>query len=158
MQGDLGQLSLEAKQGFLAARFDQGVDQARGGEEPSVVAALAGRDPQGDGQVGLARAGVAEEYRVLALVDPLATGQLHHRVFVDTGSGQEVEVVEALRRGESRCLDPSLGTLAFAFEEFLFAQTQEELGVVGLFGRAVGGDLASFAKEHGQLEGLEMMI
>jgi hypothetical protein len=63
--------------------------------------------PRGDEQVGFAGSGVPDQARGVALVDPVAFGELVHGRGVDGVVGVEVEVAEPLVPGESGCLDPA---------------------------------------------------
>jgi hypothetical protein len=56
------------------AHLQQQGDQRGGGGEPHPLARRAGGEPQGGGQVGLARAGVADQEHVLPSFEVLPTG------------------------------------------------------------------------------------
>ena len=57
------------------------MDQGGGGGEAHALAALAGSQPEGQGDVRLAGAGVAQQQHVLASQQELASDQFqHHRL------------------------------------------------------------------------------
>ena len=71
-----------------------------GGGEAHPIALLAGREPQRQRQMGLARAGVAQSQDVLSAVEILRAGQLQHQAFVHRRDRTELEGVETLQDRE----------------------------------------------------------
>jgi hypothetical protein len=63
------------------------------------VARLDGFDPEGDGQIGLAHAGRAEEDDILGTLDEAEAGELADLLAVDRGLKIEVELIQALDPG-----------------------------------------------------------
>ena len=60
--------------------------------------------------------------------------------------------VQALGGGEVCRADAALHHALVAVDEFQFGETQQVVGVVGAFGGALGGQLAVFPEEGGQLQ------
>ena len=77
-------------------------------QEAHGVAGLDGLDAEGDGEVGLADAGGAEEDDVLRPLHEAEARQLAEHLPVDRGLEVEVELVEGLQPREARQLQPAL--------------------------------------------------
>ena len=92
------------------------------------------------------------------MLDVFTAGQLHDQGLVHRGDGQEVEGVQALRGGKVCRADAALHHALVAVDEFQFGETQQVVGVVGAFGGALGGQLAVFTQEGGQLQFLEVVL
>ena len=95
---------------------------------------------------------------VLSALDVFTTGQLHDQCSVHRGDGQEVEGVQALRGWEARRPDPALDHALVAVDEFQFGEAQQVVGVISACGGALGGQLAVFTQEGGQLQFLEVVL
>ena len=108
--------------------------------------------------MGLAGAAVADGDDVLAALDVFAAGQLHDQWLVQRRDGQEVEGVQALGGGEACRADAALHHALVAVDEFQFGETQQVVRVIGSFGGALGGQLAVFPQEGGQLQLLEVVF
>jgi hypothetical protein len=67
------------------------------------MAALAGGQAEGQRDVGLAGAAVAQQQHVLAAQQELRARQFQHHGLVQRGDGQEVEAVQALDHGNFAC-------------------------------------------------------
>ena len=72
------------------------------------MARLDGLDAQGDGEMGLADAGRAEQDDVLGALDEAQAGELAHLLAVDRGLEVEVELVQALGPRQPGQLEPAL--------------------------------------------------
>ena len=69
---------------------------------------LAGGQAQSQGDMGLARAAVADGDDVVPVLYVFAAGQLHHHGLVHRGDGRKVEGVQALDGAEADRPDPAL--------------------------------------------------
>ena len=63
-----------------------------------------------------------------------------------------------LTGGEAGGADPALHHALVAGDEFQFGQPEQVLGMVCALGGTLGGQLAVFPQEAGQLEFLQMML
>ena len=104
------------------------------GGEVDAVAGPAGRDRQGDGEVGLADAGRAEQRRVGLALDERQAGQVPDLAGIELGLVGEVVVVDRLMvrhlGGAQRVVEP-----AFLADGELFLQDQvQEVEVAHLRG------------------------
>jgi hypothetical protein len=106
------QLLQRALQAVLLASPEQPAHEAFQGEEQHRVAGLHGLDPEGDGQVGLAHAGRAEQDDVLGPLHEAQARQLSDDLAVDRRLEVEVELLQGLDPGKpgefEATLDPPL--------------------------------------------------
>ncbi len=132
--------------------------QGGGGGEANRQALLARRQPQTQGDMGLAGAARAKGDDVLAPVDPFTPCQFQHLHLVQGRDRLELEAVQAFGGRELRGLDPALDHPALAVDQFQFHQPGEELHVVPPFGRTLTGQLLVFPQEGRQLQYLEVKV
>src|SRR4051794_35824603 len=85
----------------LVARFLELMDEAGGGGEGDREPPLTGGKTQGQGNMGLPGAAVAEHDDVVASNNKLAARQLQYQRLVEAGHRGEVEGVQALHRREA---------------------------------------------------------
>ena len=111
---------------------------------------MAGGQAQTQGDVGLAGAAVADGDDVFMMFDVFAPGELHDQRLVHRGDGGEVEGVQALGGGEARGADPTLHHALVAVGEFQLGEPEQVVGMIGAFGRALGGQFAVLPEEGGQ--------
>ena len=123
--------------------------------KPTDHSPLAGGQAQSQGDLGLAGAAGDD---VLSVLDVFTPGQLHDQCFVHRGDGQEVEGVQALRGGEACGADAAQHHALVAVNEFQFGKPKQVVGMVGTCGGALGGQLAVFTQEGGQLEFLQVVF
>ena len=97
------------------------MDKSGGRRESDAVALLAGGEPQGQGDVGLARAGRPKRNAVMALLDPFATRQLQNQRLVERGLGGEVERVEAFDLRKTRQANAAFDVAPLAIDALQFA-------------------------------------
>ena len=60
--------------------------------------------------------------------------------------------------GEACRPDPALHHALVSVDEFQFGETEQVVGMVCAFGGALGGQLAVFSQEGGQLQLLEVVL
>jgi hypothetical protein len=94
-QLDRVEMLLQRAKAALVARLHEFVNESGRRREGDVVALLASRETQSQGDVGLAGAGGTQRDAVLPLLDPFAARQFENQWLVDRGLGGEVERVEA---------------------------------------------------------------
>jgi len=87
---------------------DEPAHEAFQREEAHRVPGLDGLDAEGDGEVGLADAGRAEQDDVLGALDEAQAGELPDLLAVDRGLEVEVELIEALDPGQPGQLEAAL--------------------------------------------------
>jgi hypothetical protein len=88
--------------GFLLL---EGVDQIDRGEEPHLLAVMLDRlDAKGGGDVGLARAGTADQHDIMRAIDEVAAMELADQRLVDLAR-REVEASQILVGGQAGRLD-----------------------------------------------------
>lgn len=95
-------------QAALPARLRQHEHQLGGGEEPRLLSRLRARHPHGDGEVGLAAAGLAAEDEVLRTFDEPQRPQVVDPVALRQGHLGEVVALERLHLRELRLPDQAL--------------------------------------------------
>ena len=78
----------------VLAHLQEQRDQRRGGGEPYSPACCAGGKAQGGGQMGLARAGVADQQHIFFAFDILAAKEFPYERLVERRPGSEVEGVD----------------------------------------------------------------
>ena len=105
---------------------------------------------QGDEQVGLAGAGVADQAERLALADPVAGRQGAEHGGADAGVGVEVEVGQPFRAGEPGAADLPLGAAAVAVLAFTHEQLGQEPAVGELLPLGLVGGRGELAADGGQ--------
>ncbi len=128
------------------------------GHEAHGQALLAGRQAEGQGDVGLSDARGAEQDDVLAPGDVFPTSQFQDQHFIERGDGGEVEALQLLDGGELGLLDPPLHEAALPVDQF---QLDEPFEVPDMRDALGGGDpglLVVFAQNRRQLERLEMVL
>ena len=118
---------------------------------------LAGRQPQAQGDVRLAGAGVADRDDVLAPRDVFRAGEFQHQGLVERGERQEVKAVEAFDGREPGLLDAPLDHPPFPLDQFELGKAQQVAGVVDAFAGTLPGKLVILAQEGRQLERLQVM-
>ena len=104
-------------------------DEGRDREEAYALTLHTSGVSEGSGDVGLARAGIAEQQDVLVTVEVLAAHEFEDQGLVEAGLSGEVEGVQGLEDGERGRLDAALGGALFPVQEFALAQVKEELAV-----------------------------
>ena len=109
-----GQQLLKTHQMLLVAGLDQFADQRRGSRKADTVAALTGRQAEGQRKVSLPGSTVAQQQHVLLAGQELASSQIQNQCFVGLWDGQEVEAVETLDDWELCLPDAALGGPAVA--------------------------------------------
>src|SRR4051794_7662786 len=110
--------ALEAGELVVEAAGSLGVGEQRDplgrGAEGDALAGEAGADPQGDGEVGLAGTGWAEQDDVLAPVKEVELAEVQDCVAADRGLEGEVELLQGLSGGEAGGFDAALAAVAVA--------------------------------------------
>ena len=121
--------------------FGELVDQLRSKDVAHGVAAFGGGGAEGDEQVRLAGARVADQAERAALADPVAGGELADQGRVQGGVGGEVELVEPLCAREPGGVETALGASDGAVVALGHDEFGEEPEVGQLFPLRRGGDL-----------------
>ena len=80
----------------------------------------------------------------LPTVEILSLHEFEDLRLVDAWPCREVELVEQLRSGESRRLDPPFCRLPLPLDEFELHELRQERQVIGVVGRTPVGDLLGF--------------
>ena len=114
-------------QGALALSLGQRADELGEGGEVDAASGLDGLDGEGDGQVGLAAAGLAEEVDDLVAADEVEPGQGEDAVAVERGLEREVEPGQRLDGEQPAHLESRLDPAALAQAEFLIEQAVDRL-------------------------------
>lgn len=138
------------RQLLVVGCFDEFVDQLRGEGVADAVAGLGGRGPEGDQQVRLAGAAVADEAERLPGLDPAAGGELVNDGGVDGLVGVEVELLDAFGTWESGVVDPPRGSALVAVVALGHDQLGEEPEVGQLLALRRSCDLAEPFPDRGQ--------
>ncbi len=86
--------------------LDQGLDHGIGGGEVAAVAGLDRGDGQGNGEVGLAAAGLAQEHDRSLFVDEPQGGEVGDELAVNRGLEVEIEVGDAAVEREAGVAHP----------------------------------------------------
>src|SRR3954447_280158 len=120
-----GEVLLQSQKAALVARLLQLMDEAGGSSEGNREAALAGSKPQGQGNVGLPGAAVAENDNVVAGNNELAACQLQDQRLVEGRHRRKIEGVQALHRREAGLADAPLDEAALAIDQLQFGQAQQ---------------------------------
>ena len=128
-----------------SALASEPIELGQGGEVDA-AAGLHRLDAEGDGQVGLAAAGLAEEVDDLVAVDEVELGQGEDAVAVERGLEGEVEAGQRLDVEQPAHLERRLDPAALAQAELLGEQAVDRLE---------GGDLAALELAQQMLEHLE---
>jgi hypothetical protein len=119
------------------------------------VAGLDGFDAEGDGEVGLADAGQAEEQDVLSALDEAEPGELADLPAVDRGLKVEVELVQALDPGQTRQLQTALDAALVPAPPLGLQGLREEALVVQVALGRVFADAVELGEEVLHLHPLE---
>ena len=151
------QVALELEKTPFITSLRQLVHQGRRSGERNGEALLAGGQPQGQGDMGLAGAAVAECDDVLPAQDELAAPQLQHQHLVEARDGGEVEGVEALHCREPGGTDTALDDAALAVEEFQLQQAEQVAGMIDAALSALARHLVVFAQDRRQFQLLEVV-
>jgi len=119
--------------------FGEPVDPFGGGEQDPVPG-LAGADGDAGGEVGLTRAGRAEEHDVLLARDEVQGAQVGDDLALEPAGVVEVELLEALAGGEPGGADAAFTAVALAGGNLTLQAGGEELLVgpglaAGAFGQ-----------------------
>src|SRR3954465_9088246 len=101
------------------------MDEAGGGGESDREPPLTGGKTQGQSNMGLPGAAVAEHDDVVAGNNKLAARQLQYQRLVEGGHRGEVEGVQALHRREAGLADAPLDQAALAIDQLQFGQAQQ---------------------------------
>jgi hypothetical protein len=115
-------------------------DPFGGGGESGAVPGLAGADAQADGQVGLAGAGRAEEYHVVAGGDEVQGAQVGDGLAFERAGVVEVEFLQALAGGEPGGADAAFAAVGFAGGDFALQAGGEEFLMRPAFGAGALGE------------------
>jgi hypothetical protein len=107
-------------------------DQVGGGDVGDAVAGIHGQVAKGEGQVGLADAGGADQQHVGVLVDEPQGGQLLDEGAVDGGLGVEVEVFQPPGGREGGKAEPALLAACLGGGDLDAEQVLQERGVAEL--------------------------
>jgi hypothetical protein len=150
-------VALHLEQAAFVARFQQLADQRSCGRERHRKPLLAGSQTEGECDMRLARAAVAQCNDVLAPQDILTAGKLQDEHLVEAGDGGKVERVEALHRREPRRPDTPLDRAPFAIDQLELDEPQQVAGMIGTVTRALARHLVILAQHGGQLQLLEVM-
>jgi hypothetical protein len=142
----------------LAARPGQVVDQLSGGGEACCEAVLDGAVADGDGQVGLATAGLAEEDQVAPLGDQLRSQVGPQQGEAQAGLEGEVEVLDGLQVGEAGLADLALHTCVASVGDLLGEQDGEQLAGAPALGLGAVAQVAPVAAGVGQVQTLEQRL
>ena len=122
----------------MQAIFGQGERQLAGqfdrAGKVGPVAEFRASHAQGDGQVGFADAGRAEEDDVAAFAQIPAGGQFVDQLGVERGLGLKIKVGQTLYRREARKLEVQGDRALVAFGEFAVEEVAEEVAVAPLPG------------------------
>ncbi len=121
-----------------------------GGDEASLDAALARREADARGDVGLAGSAGTKGDDILAVGDELSAGETEDKLLVQGREGIEVE---ALHRGELRRLDAAVNHPSLAVEQFELDQPGEVADMVDAFGGALPGELLMLALRRRRTSG-----
>jgi hypothetical protein len=135
----------------LVRCFGQSGDPAGGRGERDAVPGVGGGDRQRGGQVGLTRAGWAEEHDVAGFGEPAAGFQSGDLGAVEGGLGGEVEVGDRLDRREPGVSDALAGTgfgACFALSPTGRTGPRRELVVARLVAVCFGDPITA-AKQRG---------
>ena len=108
---------------LVISSLEQFVDQGGGGGEAHPSAFLAGRQPQRQRQMRLARTGIAQRPHVLSAVEILRTGQFQHQALVHRRDRAELTGLETLQDRELGGLDAPLGGALLAIEQLQLAES-----------------------------------
>ena len=100
------ELTQEAVQLILLLGFLQACDQCGRRVELDPPTGPTGRQAQGNRQMCFPDSRIPDQAKILVLVQPLATSQFHHLLFVQVRHETEVVAVEVLIDRERRLLDP----------------------------------------------------
>ena len=133
-------------QGALALGLGQRADELGEGGEVDAAAGLDRLYGQGDGQMGFAAAGLAEEVDDLVPADEVEPGQGEDAVAVERGLEREVEPGQRLDGEQPAHLEGGLDPAALAQAELLVEQVVDRLE---------GGDLAALELAEQVLQHLE---
>ena len=156
-QLDRRHLGLQPEQPALILGFHQLVDEAGGGREGDREAALAGRQAESQGDVGLAGTAVAERDDVLPRHDVFTAGQFEDQWLVQRRDGGEVEGLQGFDGGEPCGTDPSFHHAALAVDQFEFRQTQKVARMVEPLLSSLTCNLLVLAQEGRQLQLLQVV-
>lgn len=151
----LAQLVEEVLKGVVGQRGPQLLEQGEGSEETDVVAGLAGRNAQADGEVGLPDARGADPDDRLALVDKGELGQVEHLAAIEGRLPPEIVRVDAADLWEVRLLDAKTGGGLVAGEHLGLGDTQQEAEGVELELRGLLEVLIEVLGEVSQVESLQ---
>ena len=120
-----GEVLLQSQQAALVPRLLELMDKAGGGGEDDREPPLTGSKSQGQGNMGLPRAAVAEHDDVVAGNNERAARQLQDQRLVEAGDRGEVEGVQALDCREAGLADAPLEEAALAVDQLQFGQAQK---------------------------------
>src|SRR3954453_20723088 len=112
-----GEVLLQSQQAALVARLLELMDKTGGGGKGDGKPPLTGSKTQGQGNMGLPRAAVAEHDDVVAGDNKLAARQLQDQRLVEGGYCRKVEGIQALDRREAGVTDAPLNQAAFAVDQ-----------------------------------------
>jgi len=146
-----------------AARAEGGgevIDELGGGDEEGIEAILDGAVGDGDGEVGFASTGLADEEKGAAVGDEVGGEHGADEGEAERGLEGEVEVVDGLEEGEAGAASESLDTGLLAMSDLLGDEGGKEVAVrpglgLGLIDEG-GVDTASIGEVEAFEEGVEV--
>ena len=148
-EADPGELVLETEQPLLVARLYHLVDQVGGGGEADGEALLASGEAECESDMSLSDAAWAQQDRVLAAVDVIASGEIQDEHLVEAWDGLEVEALELFDDGEAGLPDAPLDQATLAVDHLHLHQPGQELHMVQAVCRALARQFLVFAQEGG---------
>jgi hypothetical protein len=119
------------------------------------MAEFGGEHAQGDGQVGFADAGRAQQDDVAALMKKAAGGELVEEPFIERGLLGEIETGEALLIGQVGELEVKANGFVVPAAEFALEQVAEEMGITPAGGGGLLGRLVELLPSDGEAELLQ---
>lgn len=126
----------EIKSRQILQEFDQASGHIGGGQiecelfgcgKENTLALLTGLEAEGDGQMGLAHAGRAEEEDVPGLLQEVERGQLPQELLIELGLIAPVEGVQVAEHREARGLDTVIDGAVDFGDDLQLQQVQEKL-------------------------------
>src|SRR3954454_1052583 len=149
-----GEILLQSQQAALVPRLVELMDEAGGGSEDNREPPLTGSKTEGQGNMTLPRAAVAEHDDVVVGNNELAACQLQYQRLVESGHRHKIEGVQALHRREAGLANAPLNQAALAVDQLQFGQAQQVSRVINALAGTFAGDLLVLAQKGRQLERL----
>ena len=142
----------------LARGDGEVLDELGGGDEEGVEAVLDRAVADGDGDVGLAAAGLAVKDERAAVGDEVGRQRRAEQRELDGALVGEVEVVDGLEEGEAAAAGDALDAGLGAMSDFLGDQQGQEVAAAPLLGLGASDEVAPDAARVGEVEALEQRI